>query len=206
MLEVYMKVLSTLALTMAAALATPIANASDYGCRVLMCMSNPQGPMAVQQCQPPIQRFMQEQAKKPPDPFPSCEEGAPATMQGANRPYDFCPEGTTALGEQVEAIQLAPAVYAQMGGLSPWMQGGAMPEGLKIETGIGEGNATGLGARNKVCVGRPLGTLTFRSGSGEWVEMKTVNVFEQLTTMAPAASPRVIDVYIQDKLYRSVRY
>jgi hypothetical protein len=36
--------------------------------------------------------------------------------------------------------------------------------------------------------------------------MKTVNVFEQLTTMAPAASPRVIDVYIQDKLYRSVRY
>lgn len=201
-----MRRISRIVLGAAIAVLAPMAVASDYGCRVLMCMSNPQGPMAVQQCQPPIQRFMQEQAKKPPDPFPSCEEGAPATMQGANRPYDFCPEGTSALGEQVEAIQLAPSVYAQMAGPLPWMQGGAMPEGLQIEVGIGEGTTTGLGRRNKVCVGKPLGTLTFRSGSGEFVEMKTVNVFEQLSTMAPAASPRVIDVYIENKLYRSVRY
>ena len=33
------------------------ASADDWGCEVLLCLSNPAGPTAVEQCKPPIQRL-----------------------------------------------------------------------------------------------------------------------------------------------------
>ena len=39
------------------ALCAQPAHADEWGCEVLLCMSNPAGPEAVGQCVPPMQRF-----------------------------------------------------------------------------------------------------------------------------------------------------
>ena len=44
-------------MTVAVAAATHPARADEWGCEVLLCMSNPAGPEAVGQCVPPMQRF-----------------------------------------------------------------------------------------------------------------------------------------------------
>lgn len=189
-----------------------IAQADEYGCKVLMCMSNPKGPMAENECRPPIQKFLQGQAKKPKDPHPTCEEAQNTSMQSAMRPYDQCPQGTSALGQDSEAMQIAADTYVQLlmnvkrvpG--SPWLTGVLnMPSDVQVLTGIGEGGQNS-GGKNKVCVGNKLGPITFKTGPDEEPTMKTVTVYDQVTTIAPAASPRVMDIYVDQKLFKSVRY
>lgn len=70
------------------------AKADDWGCQVLLCLSNPAGPEAVAECVPPIQRLWQALSARPPQPFPSCgmgggERGNRATHQWASP--SFCP-------------------------------------------------------------------------------------------------------------------
>lgn len=208
-------------------LAAQPASASDYGCRVLMCMSNPAGPQAVAECQPPIQRFLMEQAQKPPKPFPTCEEGAPATMTPAQRPYDACPEGSTALAQDVKAVQMDPTVYANLVRAaaarvgndryaeSRTLMGQVDPRALKVPSnvpltilvGIGEGNDQRVGSgMNKVCTAKPLGTSLFDTGTDDNPQYTELKVYEQITTMGQAASPRVLDIRIGDQLLRSQRY
>ena len=58
---------------------TPITGlASDYGCRVLLCLANPDGPTAVAMCIPPITQLWRDLARVPPRPFPTCDEARPA--------------------------------------------------------------------------------------------------------------------------------
>ncbi len=45
--------------------------ADDYGCQVLLCMSNPSGPTAVAECRPPIERLYRDLYER--KPFPKCE-------------------------------------------------------------------------------------------------------------------------------------
>jgi len=198
-----------------AATFTGQAYADDYGCRVLMCLSNPNGATAEPQCDPPIRKFLEGQAKDPKEPFPSCPEGAPATMKPAYRPYDQCPDGTRALDDSIQAIQLPPSTFSQLALVSkppanrPWLNDLPIdvPSGVTFLTGIGEGSGQNLAARaNKVCVGKSLGTLTFNVGTQEAPATKTVLVFEQVTTMEPAKSPYVVDVNVGPQLLRSVRF
>lgn len=42
----------------------------DYACKVALCMANPNGPMAVQECVPPIKKLYKELAKG--KPWPHC--------------------------------------------------------------------------------------------------------------------------------------
>lgn len=188
-----------------------IAKADDYGCRVLMCMSNPHGPMAENECRPPIQKFIMGQAKKPKDPQPTCEEAQNTSMQMAMRPYDQCPVGTSTLGQNAEAIQLSPQLYAQLlqqlkpTPNRPWERTVVeMPADTKVMRGIGEGSTND--SRNKVCVGQRLGPISFKVGTDDEAVVMTVDVFDRLTTMAPAATPRVMDIFVDQKLFRSVRF
>ncbi|PZQ77008.1 MAG: hypothetical protein DI563_05385 [Variovorax paradoxus] len=189
-------------------------HADDYGCRVMLCLSNPNGPMAEQQCQPPIQKFLEGQAKEPKDPFPSCPEAAPSTMTPFVRPYDKCPAGTTTLGESIEVLQLSPAQFKDMqknairlGNYIDLGDNGEWPVGI---VGIGEGDMTTRSQQqNKICVSNPLGTLKFKRGSSSVdgnAEYKSYQVYEKAATIAPADKPRVVDIYIDGSLYRSVRY
>ena len=50
----------------------PLAHADEWGCQVLLCLSNPNGPTAVKECEPPIQKLWIELAK-PHHTFPSCD-------------------------------------------------------------------------------------------------------------------------------------
>lgn len=190
------------------------AHADDYGCKVLLCMANPKGPTAENECKPPIERFLMEQARKPPEKKPTCEEAQPATMRFGMRAFDACPADTSALGQGVPAIQLTPAVYKGMvnpdtRALNPMgmFQPFTLPSDILVQTGIGEGEASGfMGAQGmKICVAKPLGMLAVKLGGSESSETE-LSVFEKIVTMAPALSPRVVDIFINDQLYRSTRY
>jgi hypothetical protein len=48
------------------------AQASDHGCTVVMCLSNPAGPTAVSECMAPIKKLWRDLSKG--RAFPSCDE------------------------------------------------------------------------------------------------------------------------------------
>jgi hypothetical protein len=189
------------------------AQASEYGCKVMLCMANPAGPMAEQQCQPPIQQLLREQAKTPPEPWPTCEEGAPATMQPQVRFYDKCPANTSELGDGVVALQLTSAQYKAMKQNSTGRQLFTSQTTTLNEiqsamrTGIGEGNSETYATRvAKTCVSKPLGSLDVAEGQGENAVVKTYPVYEGVSFVDAPTSPRVVDVYIDNKLFKSTRY
>jgi hypothetical protein len=48
-----------------------LSSADDWGCRVLLCLSNPGGPEQYNACVPPIERLWS--ALRHGDPFPTCD-------------------------------------------------------------------------------------------------------------------------------------
>ena len=181
------------ALALAAMAIANEAAASDYGCRVLLCLANPAGPTAVSQCVPPITQLWRDLAHVPPRPFPTCDEARPAYAAQITTFYDPCPTGTTALDAGVYALQE-----------------GAVETALPA-IGIGEGDglyptidSPTLNA--KVCVGRQVGQTSVQIGSGESASSALVNVYDRVAILDPGTSPRVIDVYLNNALYRRVRW
>ena len=170
------------------------ASASDYGCRVLLCLANPAGPTAVAQCVPPITQLWRDLAHMPPRPFPTCDEARPAVAVQNTTYYDPCPDGTTAL---------------DAGGLA--LQQG-MPDGSQPAVGLGNGdnlapnNGDGVFLGSKVCVGRPVGQVWVMTGSGDNSWAGFVDVYDRIAILDPAISPNVIDVYLNNALYRRVRW
>ncbi|PYE17253.1 hypothetical protein [Paraburkholderia silvatlantica] len=55
-------------------MAPGVARADDWGCQVILCLSNPGGPEQYGECVPPIERLWA--ALRHGDPFPTCEFGA----------------------------------------------------------------------------------------------------------------------------------
>ncbi|MEX3916428.1 hypothetical protein AB4Y43_09355 [Paraburkholderia sp. BR10872] len=58
----------------ASILAPGPARADDWGCQVILCLSNPGGPEQYGKCVPPIERLWA--ALRDGDPFPTCDFGA----------------------------------------------------------------------------------------------------------------------------------
>lgn len=200
-------------------LAGTAANASEYGCQVLLCLSNPQGPMAVQQCQPPIQKFLQGQAKKPPEPFPQCEEAqGQAGVQKGTNPYDACPDGTIALADGKKAIVGMPPAKPRSNNVSDWqLQSNfgntpiAIGGNILIYNGIGDGAGLQAAAGKLICVGAALGpvVLEFDDGLGNENSKSytPVDAFDRVIAMDPAkGSPQYFDVQVNGKPYRRVRF
>lgn len=72
-----------------------VAMADDWGCEVLLCLSNPKGPTAVAQCVPPIKKLWRALAKG--KPFPTCFMGGgkDASGNGAEHRFaspSYCPD------------------------------------------------------------------------------------------------------------------
>ena len=168
------------------------AQASDYGCKVLLCLANPAGPTAVAQCVPPITQLWRDLARVPPRPFPTCEEARPATAVQNETWYDPCPEGTFALEDGVYGARQVDLTSAYLG----------IGEGDNLRpSGI---DAPALGS--KVCVGRPVGQVSIQVGYGENATSVLANIYDRLALLDPATSPRVIDVFLNNALYRRVRW
>ena len=66
------------------------ARASDWGCEVLLCLSNPGGPTEFSECRPPIERLWRHLAKG--RSFPSCIGVGFSATKPRYEPY-FCDEG-----------------------------------------------------------------------------------------------------------------
>ena len=45
-----------------------------WGCEVLLCLSNPNGPRAVAECRPPIDKLFKCLSKRHPCKFPKCPQ------------------------------------------------------------------------------------------------------------------------------------
>jgi len=184
--------------------AMPAAHASDWGCEVLLCLSNPAGPTAVAECVPPITQLWNALANF--QPFPTCGLASATgsyASPGMNY-YNACPAGTTALAAGVMAVQATSA-----GAVS-----GVAVDGLAVvQVGIGTGDGLlpqvdGGGIASpmpaKTCVGgSPLGQVTVLTSSGTW---STATVYSQVVSLPAQASGSVIDVYVDSALYSQVRY
>ena len=178
-------------------------HADDYGCRVLLCLSNPSGPMAEAECRPPIERMLREQRQRRPPPFPTCEEanGAAYVELGASA-FDPCPDGTLALAVG------ATATWGRREPASGEVQ--AIGPRAIVFTGIGEGDTDGgsttVGMK-KICVGPYVGKVGVTSGVGDASSSVEIDAYEFIATLDPVTdTPRYLDVIVQGKRYRRIRY
>lgn len=73
------------------AMVTPgAACASDWGCQVILCLSNPGGPEQYSECVPPVEKLWS--ALRHGDPFPTCDFGASGS-QGTSAANTFANAG-----------------------------------------------------------------------------------------------------------------
>lgn len=81
-------------------LLTQSAYADDWGCQVMLCMSNPAGPMAVAECVPPMQRLYDAMSRKG-FKWPTCDQAGkldtpkPFTIDPTAAPFTTTTPGTT---------------------------------------------------------------------------------------------------------------
>ena len=176
-------------------LTTMSAVASDYGCRVLLCLSNPSGPTAVSQCVPPISQLWRDLARG--RAFPRCEEAnTPANQAWAQMGtsyYDVCPAGTTALAAGALAVQGGPVL-------------GSLVEGIGDGDALQPDPVNNVNLFPKTCVGQRTGQANVWLGDPLTGVLLTADVFDRVVVLDPQISPRVIDVYVNSQLYRRVRW
>lgn len=196
------KLLAALAIA-ASFLAPNAARAEDWGCKVLICLSNPSGPMAVAQCVPPIQQLYRAIFKWRPDPFPTCTmSSGNDSKSGGNYAYvappsyyDACPANTAALP------------VGQSGAVGT----GNMMTGV-VTTGIGDGSGyfPGFGdgttaLPTKTCVGAAVGMASVPAGSNWDDGMINVTLYDRVVYVDPAATSFNINVIVNNQLFRNVR-
>ena len=184
---------------------TSAAHADDWGCEVLLCLSNPAGPTAVSQCVPPIKRLYAAIFKRKPDPFPTCDTAVSPEGKRSyanvvyNSFYDPCPTGTTALPVNSYAVMGTAAMFHEL--TNTYFS--------SFSVGIGDGS--GLAPTEdtplvqKTCVGKHVGNVQVTKGSGEDRNVYEVGVYDRVTFVVPAQSGNLIKVFINDEFYRSVR-
>jgi hypothetical protein len=173
--------------TMFISMASMPAQADDHGCTVLLCLSNPAGPMAVADCVSPIKKLYRDLLRG--RAFPTCDliggqAGTYATP--ATSAYEPCPAGT-----------------------QPAMQGEVVAEGvLSADDGgtlmVGAADTSqprqcdGDGACNdnsgpRACVGNFLGT-------GDTAALYGTVVWQQ------PSGGRAIDVFLDNAFTRRVQW
>ena len=192
---------------------SPAAQADTWGCEVLLCLSNPAGPMAVTQCVPPITRLYEAIFKPKPDPFPTCDmaTGANGARNYAdvayNDYYEGCPTGTTALPAGVNAVQGTAAqalaqVIAEPIGNGPFSS---------FSVGIGEGagqfpNSNGTPMNKKICVGNRIDVVRVKTIiAADETLISSVGVYDRVAVVDPLFNGFAIKVFMNDKLARTVR-
>lgn len=130
----------TAALVGAALLPLP-AVADEWGCTVLLCLADPAGPMAQEQCRPPIEKLWDHLRRG--RPFPSCALAGPGDgatgAQLASDYFDPCPAGTAAaragLALRTPTGQFTANQPTQDAPQTRWCVGGAAQGGWDADAG-----------------------------------------------------------------------
>lgn len=163
-------------------------HASEYGCKVLLCLANPDGPTAVSECVPPIRRLWRDLAHG--HAFPTCDladGNTPGThAKKVVQPYDLCPAGLQPAEPGTLAVQGMP-------GPTNWPVTTGTPA---VSESLGDDGRT---AGPQACIGTLLGY--YPAGN----EGSMASVYDRLVWQ-PYKSPRAIDVYVNGRLQTRVRW
>lgn len=175
------------------------AKADDWGCQVLLCLSDPRGPTTESECKPPIHKLWDHLRKG--KPFPSCamatnsRTGKRSYAQLVYDPYDPCPDGTKPAGGYIAQSQSADR--------KDWrrLQYAFSTHGRRYDSGGAWNMYEGNGPR--ACVGNHLGTYSVYRGNDD--SNISVQVYDQVVWQQPQ-NPRAIDVFIDEVFHHRVRY
>jgi hypothetical protein len=193
-----------------ALLLLPSARADDewYGCKVLLCLANPNGPKAVEECHPPIDRFIAEQHRPHPPALPKCDQAQPAAyLTTTQKPFPDCPAGFVAVakGQEAEFTDKGLADYiAKMHSIGYMF--GRTPD--RAWRGIGEGDdfvpTDETVGTQKICARGPQGSKNVASGYGEsGSDIERVDLYDEIIRL-DYGYQQYADVYIDGQLFRSV--
>lgn len=183
------------------------AQSSDpqWGCKVVLCLANPAGPMSAAACVPPITALWQALSKAPPDPFPTCDQAKASGTYAAlaNTYYKQCPAPLTPLAAGVMAVLATPAQIAGnnyfYGGNEPVLTGIGDGSGSSPQTNIGDSGGTPMPPL--VCVGKQVGTTITSTGSGEDETSTSANAYDQIVLIPADPSSLLVNVYVQNALF-----
>jgi len=179
------------------------AHASEYGCKVLLCLANPAsngGPKGVAECVEPINQLYHDLSKG--RPFPSCDmddgnDGSSFARQ-IHDPYDPCP---TPLQPAALGTYVVQGERKAGDGNGGWWDGSGSYT-LTGQPQVSESqNDSGYSPGSRACVGQSVGSYTVGSAD----DSCRVNVFDKVVWQT-ARSPRAIDVYIHGKWYQRLRW
>ena len=180
------------------------AHASDYGCKVLLCLANPASngsPKGVSECEPPINQLYDDLAHG--RGFPSCGLADGNNDSSYARPtmnyFDPCPAGTTAA---------TPGATVVAGTAKTIIQGGRTYPSYQVtgDAAISEAQNTNDNGNSQpgpqACIGNLIGSYTVGDGDSGYTQY---NVYDKVIWQQPQ-SPRAIDVYIDNKIYQRVHW
>lgn len=179
-----------------------VSHASDYGCTVLLCLSDPRGPRTESECRPPIDKLFRDLAKG--RGFPSCAmAGSSSTGEGSfakyvSKPFDVCPTGLTPKSGYIAKGD--PKDY-ENNRKNRWRY---LSKGTHAFSDSREGSSYGESrpVAPRACVKNHLGSYTFWDDETR----NTVNVYEEVVWQKRHRNPRAIDVYIDSEHYKRVRW
>jgi hypothetical protein len=118
----------------------PLSDEEDWGCKCVLCLSNPKGAEAEPKCRPPIERL--KHALNKGHSFPNCPN---VDRQKQYQPYDACPDGYRAL---------ASGEYIRLGT-------GAIVAGRNWNAPLWQNNDDLYYSLNKICLQNPRVVSTY---------------------------------------------
>ncbi len=180
------------------------AQASEHGCRVLLCLANPSsngGPRGVAECVPTINKLYDDLSKG--HSFPTCDladgNDGRSYARHVYDPYDPCPQGTRPAATDVFLVQ---------GTLT-----NATPRNVSHGNGSGNFSVVGQPAMSqqqtrkghwgapRACVGTQIGQYHY-GGQDDGYD---VLVFDRVVWQQPQ-SPAGIDIWVDGQFQQRVRY
>ncbi len=179
------------------------AHASEYGCKVLLCLANPAfngGPKGVAECVPSIDQLFHDLRKG--RPFPTCEladgNNGSSYARMVFDPYDPCPAPLQPAAPGAHVVQ--GQRKAAKG--NPQWRGESGAYTIKGQSQVSErtsddGDSPGV----RACVGKLVGTFS----TGSYDDSYAVSVFDKVVWQLPQ-NPRAIDVFIDHAWQQRVRW
>lgn len=204
--------------------ATPmLAQADDlWGCKVLLCLSDPRGPTTEKECRPPIEKLWDHLKKG--HSFPSCNQAGNNYARPTRAEYAMCPTGTKQLPAGAFYIQKGQepkknnSIYNgsrnnSIGGKwgSSYVENSSVlsiPVSEKTTT-TDRGQTTKTG---RACVGKQVGTYSYTYDKPNLWNDRTnrvtvqVPVYDSVTVLPYLRNQRAIDVFIEGKLFNRIFY
>lgn len=173
-----------------------------YGCKVLLCLSNPNGPKAADNCPPPIDQLYDDLRHG--RSFPTCDksDGNDDTSYATPTyaPFDPCPAGTSPAPAGSYVVQGTSKGVNGWGQYSYNLDGEAYQSAA--ENGYVDGESSGAGL---ACVAGPVGSYSIYGSSRDDSTNTIVNVYSTVIWQQPK-NPNAIDVYINNTLWKRVRW